>query len=121
MERIKNLETCLVLALASIVLYLIFGIRNFLIIGLVIGVVGVFFDSIASKINWGWMSLSKGLGFVVSKVLLSGIFFLFLTPIAFLYRFSNRKKNILQLKKDDKTYWIKRDKMFVKEDFNKMW
>ena len=57
-----------------------------------------------------WMGGALALGWIVSRVLLTAIFFLVITPIGLIARLTG--KNFLDVKpdKDRETYWIKKDK-----------
>ncbi len=75
---------------------------------------------IAEKIVWAWYKLAQGLGYVNSRILLTIIFYVFLTPIAILYRLSG--KNTLQLtRKKEGSYYIDRNHQYEKKDLEKMW
>ena len=119
MNREKNIETCLVLATALVIFYCFNGSTYILYAAIVIGIIGLFFDTIAGWITKAWYKLAEVLGAVMSKVLLSIVFFVFLFPIAMLYRLFN--KDNLQLKRNSDTYWVKRDHQFVKKDLEHPW
>lgn len=85
----------------------------------ILGLVGILRQSWAEKIVAAWLFVGEKIGWVNSRIILSIIFFLMLTPLAFLYRLT--KKNHLQLKKIENggSYFIERNKSFVKEDFER--
>ncbi len=119
-NREKNLETCLVIMTGLVALWFVYNIQGFLIAAIVIGIIGAFFNSIAHWINWLWYKLAELLGAVSSRVLLSIVFFLFLFPIALIYRLFN--KDTLQLKKKENgSYWTSRSKVYEKKDLADMW
>ena len=119
MTREKNIETCLVLATALVIFYCFNGAIYMLYGAIVFGVIGLFFDTIAGWITKAWYKLAEMMGFVMSKVLLSIVFFAVLFPIAMLYRLFN--KDSLQLKRSDDTYWVKRAHTFTKKDLENTW
>ncbi|MEX0813862.1 MAG: SxtJ family membrane protein [Chitinophagales bacterium] len=84
-----------------------------------LGLVGIIRQSWAEKIVSAWMFIGQKVGWVNSRIILTVIFYLMLTPLAFFYRLS--KKNPLQLKKleGEGSYYIKRNKSFVKKDFER--
>lgn len=65
-----------------------------------------------------WLQLGEAMGFVVSKVMLTVVFFLFLTPLALLYRLFNKK----QLNtKPDVTCFVQRGHRYEKKDLTNTW
>ena len=87
--------------------------------GLGIAVVSLLSPFIAEKIVWGWLKLAHILGYINSRIILSAIFFVFLTPVALLYRM--RKGDPLRLKKSGGSYYTARNHSFEKKDLEKMW
>jgi len=61
-----------------------------------------------------WFSLGNILGTIVTKILLSVIFYVILTPISFLYHIKNRDP--LCLRKSKKSLFVTRNKVFSAED-----
>lgn len=84
-----------------------------------LGIAGIIKQSWAEKIVAAWMFIGEKLGWVNSRIILSVIFFLLLTPLAFFYRMT--KKNHLQLKRIENggSYFIERNKKFEKKDFER--
>jgi hypothetical protein len=119
MENKRQIETCLVIVTGLIVFYFIFNQPLLLKIAIAIGVIGAFIPSIAKWIDFAWYKLAEGMGYVMSKVLLSLVFFLFLFPIAALYRLT--KKDTLQLKRKKDTYWTDRSHDYTAKDLENIW
>ncbi|HFA48643.1 MAG TPA: hypothetical protein ENJ95_06430 [Bacteroidetes bacterium] len=119
MERQKQLETCLVISTGLIVFWFINGAKIFLTIALFIGLIGIFVPALAKWINWAWYKISDIMGFVMSKVLLSIVFFGFLFPVSLLNKLF--KKNPLQLKKQSDTYWTERKHKYSAKDLEDVW
>ncbi len=65
--------------------------------------------SVLAPLNRGWRRLSLLLGHIVTPVVLGGLFFLVVTPVAMLARLAG--KDFLRLRGDPaaETYWIVRD------------
>jgi hypothetical protein len=80
----------------------------FAIIGALLILPGVFFPKILKPLNRIWMSLAIILGFFMSRVILTILFYLVLTPIALLAKLVGKKFMILKYDKSAKTYWEKR-------------
>lgn len=119
MNREKNIETCLVISTGLVILWFFYPIKMFLVAAAIIGVIGAFFNRIAARIHWAWYKLAEMMGFVMSKVLLTLVFFVFLAPIAALYRLFN--KDSLQLKKKTDSYWVERQQIYKKKDLENVW
>lgn len=120
MDRAKTRETLLVLTGALVVFYLIFPIVWLLYIAVLLAALGAFFPKHAVWIALGWMKLSGAIGFVVSRILLTLIFFGILWPVAMLYRLFS--KDPLQLKKtSENSYYCERNHAYTPADFEKPW
>lgn len=73
----------------------------------------------ANRIVWGWMKLASVLGWFNSKVLLTLIFYLIVTPVGLLFRlFGN---DPLLLKDNKKSVYTFREHTYVKEDLENPW
>jgi hypothetical protein len=69
---------------------------------------GTLFPNILKPINKIWMSLAIILGFIMSRVILTILFYLVLTPIALLAKLVGKKFMILKYDKSAKSYWERR-------------
>lgn len=118
-DRAKQLETCLVIVTGLIVIWLIAKKVEIIYAAIAIGVIGAFIPSIAKWIHWLWYKIAEIMGGIMSKVLLSLVFFLFLFPIAVLYRMFS--KDTLQLKRNGQSYWTVRDHDYSKKDLENAW
>jgi hypothetical protein len=76
-----------------------------LIIGTLFCFTGVFLKKLLLPFQKVWMSIAIVLGFFMSRIVLTILFFLVITPISFIMKIS--KKDILDEKidKNAKTYW----------------
>lgn len=119
MNRLKHLETILVLVLALLVCYFIFDHTVWVKVAVALGAIGIFLPFLAEKIHWLWMKLAHVLGYVMSRVLLTIIFFVILVPLAFFSRLAG--KNSVQLKKGQSTYFKERNFLFTKESLENVW
>ena len=118
MKNGKAIEAVLALVLLAIILFLIFDKEWLLVVGLIIGIIGSLSPWLASKIEWLWDLLTKSIGYVVSRIILSSIFYLFLTPIAFLYRVFN--KNTFAKRQGD-SFFRAREHTFKMKDLKNPW
>lgn len=119
MTKLKTLETSLVLTTAFLILYYITNIDTLLFIGMAFGLTGIFIKPLAKYIAIAWFKLADVLNFFVSKIILGALFFLVLFPIAFFYRIFN--KDILQLKRPNKSLWVERNMTYSAADLKNIW
>ncbi len=120
MNRKTVLETLVVLALAALLFHLWLGHRWLLYLAVALLVLALIPNPLATLITKGWLKFSELIGAVMSRVVMTLIFFLFLTPIAFFYRLFNRAAADHFRKKRD-TYWRAAEEKFTKESFEKPW
>jgi membrane protease YdiL (CAAX protease family) len=116
----RAVETCLVIATGMLVIYLLHPAKALIYAAIALGVVGAFLPSIAKWVDWAWYKLAEGMGWVMSKVMLSVVFFVILFPIALLSRFFG-KKDSLQLKKKSGSYWTERNHSYEAKDLENVW
>jgi polyferredoxin len=124
MKREKNLETMLVITVGMLVLYFIFRTKtwsNYLLItSLVMGLIGVFSDFLSEKVAWVWGKIAHIMGTFNSYVLLSIIFFVFLTPVAFLFKLTRKDSLKLKAQKNG-TVYEERNHLYVAKDVENVW
>ena len=119
--KAKTLETLAVLAAALLVLQLIFERAALACLALGLLLVAVFALPLAARLAQAWLVLSHAIGTVVSKLILGVIFFIFLTPLALLYRVFNRDSLGLRRRKGQRTYFTERRQRFTAKDIEQMW
>lgn len=120
MNREKNLETMLVLVLMSMVLFLLLKITLILFVGLVLACIALLAKKTSGLIAGAWMRLSQGLGSLISKILLTLVFFLLLLPIALLAKLFGH--NALSLSRTNQdSYFIVRHHRFTDQDMKNPW
>jgi uncharacterized membrane protein len=120
-EQLKAYKGIITMVIGFLVLFLLLKKTVLLYLA-----AGIFSVSALSPIaiefiyKW-WMKLAMLLGKINSTILLTLIFFVLLTPIAWLYRLFN--KDPLQLKKNfnKPSYFISRNHTYTKADLEKMW
>lgn len=119
MKKDKTLEAILVMTTGFLVLYAIYRSEWMLYVAIGAGAIGLFINPLALLLAKGWFKLGELLGFVVSKVVLTLLFYLLLVPISLLHNLFN--KDILALKRQDKSLWQNRDHEYVPNDLNNSW
>ncbi|MGB5287365.1 MAG: SxtJ family membrane protein [Ignavibacteriaceae bacterium] len=86
----------------------------FAVIGGLLILFGALFPKILKPLNRIWMSLAIILGFIMSRVILTILFYLVLTPIALLAKIVGKKFMVLKYDKSVQTYWEKRTEIHRK-------
>jgi len=126
LTREKVLETIGVLALACLVfghLAKRAGMKSgFLAAAAVLLALGLFVKPAGALVARAWLKFGGLLGAVNSRIILGAIFYLFLTPIAFLARLT--RGDFLNLKKRAVTgsgYWTARNHVYTPDDIGKLW
>lgn len=119
MNKAKVLEVSLVITTALVIIYWRSSIKIYLYFAIAVGLVGILIPPLAGLIAKGWFKLADVLSFIMSRVILSSIFFLILFPIALLYRIGRKDK--LQLRKAESTTWILRNHKYIGNDMENIW
>ncbi len=114
----KHLGTILVLVVALMILFLVYKNLNFLYAALVLGGIGIFIPWLSQKLHWLWMKFAEGIGYVMNRVILSVVFFIFLVPIAFLSRLF--RKTPVTIKKSG-SYFTDRNLTYTKKSLEDPW
>ena len=125
MEKHKIREAQLAMVTGFLVIYFLFELRGWeyarylLYFSTTLGVIFLASEVLGNFIVKWWFKLSEGMGWVMSRVILSTIFYVFLFPIAMLSRLFT--KNILGLKRPDKSAYTERNHAYKKEDLENIW
>lgn len=90
-RRIDVVQTISVLALAALVCHFIWEVKWLVWLAAGLLILTLTPNPLADGIAGLWLKLSGQIGNVMSRILLSLVFFLLLTPLAVLYRFFNRE------------------------------
>ena len=124
MKREKTIETMLVITVGMLVLHFVFkektGESYFLTASLIFGLIGVFSNFLSEQVSWVWGKIAHILGTFNSYVLLSIVFFIFLTPVAFLYKLTRKDTLRLKVQKNG-TVYEERNHLYVPKDLENVW
>lgn len=90
----------------------------YIVIG--IGLSSLLSSRIESGIIWVWYKIAHVLGWINTRILLSLVFFLFLTPIALLRKVFS-KKDPLKLKNSRTSTYVDRNHTYVSKDLENIW
>lgn len=89
------------------------------IIALSVGVCS-FIPPLERLIVWIWGKIAMVLGWINTKIILSAVFFIFLTPFGLLSRVFS-KNSSLKLKNDSNTTFVERNHTYTKKDLENIW
>lgn len=92
--------------------------RILFFIALGIGVAS-FIPPLERLVVWIWGKIAMVLGWINTKIILSLVFFIFLTPFALLSRLFS--KNALQLKRKSESTFVERNHTYTKKDLENIW
>jgi hypothetical protein len=113
-------KSTLTIVIGFILLSNYFHLRPLFILAIAIGIISLFSEKANEKIIWVWNKLTEIIGLIMPNVLLTLVFYLFLSPLALINRINN-KKNPLQLKNISNSTFIEIRKQFSKESLEKTW
>lgn len=113
-------QTLLVICTGLVLVYFIFDIQWILYVSFGLGLFGILSDWFSKKVEWVWFKLTYLLSMVVPNILLAVVFFLILTPIAFLATIF-KKKDALQLKRPEKSAYQTINKTYQSVDLENPW
>jgi hypothetical protein len=116
----NNYKSTLTIVIGFLLLSNYFHSKPLLLISIAVGLIAIFSEKANDKIIWAWNKLTEILGLIMPNVLLSIVFYLFLTPLAWLNRI-DRKKNPLQLRNNSDSMFITKRKEFSKVSLEKIW
>lgn len=125
MDRKKVIEAILVIATALLVIHFFliirYGVHNQFLVPSALGLmlIGLISKWLSAKIIWLWFKLADAMGYVMSRVILSIVFFLFLFPIALVYRIFNRDP--LKLRNKGNSTYTPRNHTYKSSDLENPW
>jgi len=120
MKKINSKEVILTIVVGFLILFY-FLKYNFLInCALIISILGLISNKLADLISSTWMKFAEIMGKIMNPVILSIVFFLFLTPLAFLMRIF-KKIDALKLNKISSTLYDERNHTYQAKDLENTW
>lgn len=119
-QKSNPAKTVLTISMGFLALHLIFSWNWAITVSLLIGIIGIFSEFLSKKMEYWWMKLAGVLALIVPNVLLTGIFFLILFPLAMLSRLFG-KTDPLILKNRQESTFTDPEKEFEKERFEQVW
>ncbi len=113
-------KTSLTIVLGFLFLFLILDLKICLQIAILVAIFSLINEKINNVIVIIWNKITEILGLIMPNVLLSTVFYVFLTPIALVNRFLSRK-NLLQLKNNSESTFIESNKEFSTKSLENIW
>lgn len=104
----------LVIAIGFAVFFLLYR-KDWLLLAVGISVIGFIIGPVGEYIHLGWMLLAKILGYINSRILLSIIFFLVLTPIALFMRLLG-KTQFVKKTGGQQSLFVARNHLYNRQD-----
>lgn len=89
-------------------------------ISLAVGLLASISSRAAAAIEWLWMKLAQGLGWVNSRILLSIVYFIFLLPLAIVRR-SFQKESNWKYRKGSDSFFVERNHTYTGKDLINPW
>lgn len=114
MNSNRHHEAIFAISGGLIVFYFIYKLPLLLIISLAIIIIGLLSPFLAKYIFKAWMGLAKVLGYINSRILLTVIYFLILTPLALLRNLFRKKPHSVSL-----SNYSGRNHKFLPSDFDR--
>ncbi len=112
-------KTQLIIVTGLLVLAALFQVETVAYVALLVGVISLAIPPVGNWIVWGWYKLAEGLGWFNSRVLLSIVYYLVVTPIACVFRWVGNDPLLL---KDTKGSMFNfREHTYSKEDLENPW
>lgn len=86
----------------------------------IVGILCIFIPVVGDFIVKIWFKIAEGLGWFNSRVILSIVFYVFLWPIAMLYRMAS--KNPMGIKRPTgNSVYVERNHTYAKKDMENIW
>lgn len=76
--------------------------------GFVVGVLGLALPEFIRYVYVAWMVAVSPIAFVVSNLIVAGVFYLVVVPIGFMMKFSGRDALSLTPQRDVSTHWVRK-------------
>jgi hypothetical protein len=107
-----------VIAIGFSVLYIVFH-KYWMLIPVGIALLGFLINAVGEFLHKGWMLIAKVLGFINSRILLTLLFYVLLTPLALVFRLFNKTRLKYTLKNN--TSFVIRNHQYTIQDFRNPW
>lgn len=113
-------KTVLTISIGLLIFYYFFNYNILIYITLALGVLSLAFERFSLIIEKVWFGIAFILGLIIPNIVMSLIFYFFLTPIAFIYKLF--KNDPLMLNNNNyKSYFVNSKYDTSKKSFEKIW
>ena len=120
LESVDKSKSQLVIVTGFLLIGLIFDWHILILVSVILGLGFIFVRPFGDLVLKGWFKLAEVLGWFTSRILLTLIYYLVLTPLAFGFRLTGN--NPLRLKADPSdSVYVDRNHTYVKEDLSDPW
>ena len=119
-KKTSPANTVLTIVTGFVIIFMMTKKEWAIYVALVVGIAGLLSPALASLIDKVWMKIGVVLSYIVPNILLSLVFFLFLTPIALISRLF-KKKDALTLVNPKGSVYNERNKLFEANDLENPW
>ncbi len=128
LKKQDKTQSILVIVVGFLVLHLLFkyyfkkeGVANYLLyFSAGVGVLSLLSTTFQNAVLWVWFKIALILGYINTRLILGLVFFVFLTPFAWMQKLFVRK-NFLSLKDKESTVYHTRNHQYKPEDFDNIW
>ena len=121
MNKEQELKTMIVLTLAWLILFIIFKIKIFLLLGALFLLLALFGGKPSYWIAKGWLKFADIVGKFNTKVIIFITFYLFIAPFAIIYRIFNKQQVKEFFDKKETSYFKDVNKKYEKKDLEQLW
>ncbi len=121
MNKEQELKTMSVLALAMLLVFIIFKVKIFLVLAAAFLFISLFIPKLSFLIASWWMKFSGFLGKINTKIIIFLAYYLCLVPVAYVYRLFNQKEVDRFFAGQQHSCFKDVIKKYEKKDFEKMW
>lgn len=121
MKNEQNAQTVLAILVGLLGVALVFKLENLFIVAFILGFLSLLFNRFSDFISIIWIKFAKYLGIINSYILLSVIFYFFLTPIAFLMRIVKKTDSMSLKSKNDTSVYAIRNHVYSADDLKNIW
>jgi hypothetical protein len=111
----KEYQVIVFVLLLSILLFIYYKNFTYLYIGIALGVLSLLSPSFTSWFSKLYYLIGKKIGWMTSRIILILIFYIILTPLAFVKKYFDKSNDF------DEGNWRDVKKTFYKDDFNNPW
>ncbi len=111
-------SSLVVIAIGFGVLYFNFH-KLWMLVPVGVSLIGFFINPIGEIVHKGWMLIAKVLGFINSRILLTLLFYVLLTPLALVFRLFNKARLKHTLKNN--TSFVIRNHQYTIQDLRNPW